>query len=82
MIPKYIDLIIAPFFKKASIWIQESIWRIISSITFLAILLALGIMFYKWLTFSKVRQLAFQLFSFAYEISFRSLYFYYYLFGQ
>jgi hypothetical protein len=71
IISKYIDLIIAPFLKKASIWIQESIWRVLSSIAFLALSLALGIMLSKWLAFNKIRHLLFQLFYFTYDVSSR-----------
>lgn len=71
MIMKYIDLIIAPFLKKLSTWTQESIWRILYSVAFLAFSLALGIMISKWLTFDKIRQLVSWLFSFTYDISSR-----------
>lgn len=63
MISKYIDLIIAPFLKKALTWIQEHTWRMFLSIVLLIVLLAFGIMFSKWLTFSKLFKMASKLFS-------------------
>jgi len=54
MISKYIDLIIAPLFKRGLLWAQESFVRICISVIALVALLVLAIASSKWIEFGNL----------------------------